>query len=206
MPTCTSPFSSAFSLGRVEDWLQNTPLVSSSPSDSLRKRHCNDSISRNSSPKRQRVEADDVLPTQSASQVGSISIVNLSDRTTLTAPQGSKRTSSPTRYLTELRTVTPSITLSSFNQVDQPLPVDVVARINSLCTHLGCRKGLETCYIPAGLRKAIEVEALFMPSLAINPIDLDAYDYEDTRPAGDPFLVDILDRVKNIFQDAHHCT
>ena len=71
---------------------------------------------------------------------------------------------------------------------------------------MGRRKGLETCYIPVGLREAIEAEVLFVPSLAMDPIDPDAYDYGDTRSASDPFLMDVLDRVKSIFQDAYHCT
>jgi hypothetical protein len=61
-------------------------------------------MSRTSSPKRQRIDTDEVLPTQSASQVGSISIVDLSDRTTFTVPQGSRRSLSPMRYFTKLRT------------------------------------------------------------------------------------------------------
>jgi hypothetical protein len=65
---------------------------------------------------------------------------------------------------------------------------------------------LETCYIPAGLREAIETDVLFVPSLAMDPIDPDAYDHEDMRSASDPSLMDLLDRVKNIFQDACHCT
>ncbi|KAF2463674.1 uncharacterized protein BDR25DRAFT_297831 [Lindgomyces ingoldianus] len=206
MPPCLSSSNSTSPLNRVEAWLWNSPPASSSPIDRLRKRNCDADMSRNLSPKRQRVDIDDVLPAQSASQVGSISVVDLSDRTTLTAPQGSKRSSSPTRHLTELRTATPSITLSPFNQVKQPPPVDVAARINRLRSHLGCRKGLETCYIPAGLRQAIETDVLFVPSLAMDPIDPDAYDYEDTRQASDPSLVDMLDRVKTIFQDACHCT
>lgn len=89
-----------------------------------------------SSCKRQRVDVDDVLPAQSASQVGSISVTDLSDRTTLTAPQRPKRSSSPTLHLTELRTATPSITLSPFDQVGQPSPVDVAARIYRLRSRL----------------------------------------------------------------------
>ncbi|CAN9171321.1 unnamed protein product [Alternaria alternata] len=161
---------------------------------------------RNSSPKRQRIDTDDVLPTQSASQVGSISVVDLSDRTSLTAPQGLKRSSSPTRNLTELRTATPSISLSPFNQVKQPPPANVSARINSLRSRLSHREGLEVSYIPAGLREAIESDVLFAPSLAMDPIDPEAYDHDDTRPASHPALVNALDRVKNIFQDACHCT
>ncbi|CAN9196174.1 unnamed protein product [Alternaria alternata] len=161
---------------------------------------------RNSSPKRQRIDTDDVLPTQSASQVGSISVVDLSDRTTLTAPQGLKRSSSPTRNLTELRTATPSISLSPFNHVKQPPPANISARINSLRSRLSRREGLEVSYIPAGLREAIESDVLFAPSLAMDPIDPEAYDHDDTRPASHPALVNALDRVKNIFQDACHCT
>ncbi|KAF1995237.1 hypothetical protein P154DRAFT_500620 [Amniculicola lignicola CBS 123094] len=207
MPPWLLPSSSLSSVDRVEAWLRNSPPASSSsPADRPRKRHRNADMSRNSSPKRQRVDADDVLPTQSASQVGSISVVDLSDRTTLTTPQGPKRSSSPTRNLTELRTATPSISLSPLNQVKQPPPAEVAARINGLRSRLGRREGLETGYIPVGLRRAIEADALFAPSLAMDPIDPEAYDYGDTRLVSHPMLVDVLDRVKNIFQDACHCT
>ncbi|CAN9171290.1 unnamed protein product [Alternaria alternata] len=179
---------------------------SSVPPPHSQKRQRDADVPRNSSPKRQRIDTDDVLPTQSASQVGSISVVDLPDRTTLTAPQGLKRSSSPTRNLTELRTATPSISLSPFNQVKQPPPANVSARINSLRSRLSRREGLEVSYIPAGLREAIESDVLFAPSLAMDPIDPEAYDHDDTRPASHPALVNALDRVKNIFQDACHCT
>lgn len=88
----------------------------------------------------------------------------------------------------------------------QPLPANMAARLNSLRGRLNRREGLETSYIPAGLRKAIETDALFVPSLAMDAIDPEAYDYSDTRPVSHPFLVDVLHRVKKIYQDARHCT
>lgn len=88
----------------------------------------------------------------------------------------------------------------------QPPSASVSARINSLRGRLGRREGLEISYIPAGLRKAIESDTLFAPSLAMDPIDSEAYDHNDTRPASHPALVNALDRLKNIFQDACHCT
>ena len=207
MEFSTSPFSSSSTHDRVQAWLQNTPPASpASSTQHSSKRYCDADMPRNFSPKRQRVETDDVLPTQSASQVGSISVVDLSDRTTLTAQYGSKRSSSPTRNLTELRTATPSISLGSFNQVKQPLSADVAARINKLRGRLSRREGLEISYIPAGLREAIESDVLFAPTLAMDPIDPEAYDYEDTRPGSHPSLVDALDRVKSIFESACHCT
>jgi hypothetical protein len=207
MQFCPPSSSSPSTLDRVHAWLQNTPPTSpASPTQHSQKRQRDADMPRNSSPKRQRIDTDDVLPTQSASQVGSISVVDLSDRTTLTAPQGLKRSSSPTRNLTELRTATPSISLSPFNQVKQPPPANVSARINSLRRRLSRREGLEVSYIPAGLREAIESDVLFAPSLAMDPIDPEAYDHDDTRPASHPALVNALDRVKNIFQDACHCT
>ncbi|RMZ69753.1 ribonuclease h [Pyrenophora seminiperda CCB06] len=207
MPLSASSFSLPSTLDRVEAWLQNTPPASPAPpTEHSRKRRRDADMSRNSSPKRQRVDADHVLPTQSASQVGSVSIVDLSDRTTFTAPQGFKRSLRPTRQLTELRTATPSICISPLNQVKPPPPADIAACISSLRSRLGCREGLETGYIPAGLREAIETDALFAPSLAMDPIDPEAFDYDDTRPASNPSLVDALVCVKNIFQDACHCT
>ncbi|PVH99590.1 hypothetical protein DM02DRAFT_614901 [Periconia macrospinosa] len=195
------------SLVRIQAWLQNTPPTTPPLTAGGSQKRPHDTVmSRTSSPKRQRVDTDDVLPTQSASQVGSISIVDLSDRTTFNAPQGSKRSSSPTRHLTELRTATPSISLSPFNQVKQPPPVDVAARLNNLRGRLSLREGLETSYIPAGLREAIETDALFAPSLAMDPIDSEAYDHKDIRSATHSSLVDVLGRVKDIFQDACHCT
>ena len=202
-----SPSSSPSTNDRVQAWLQNTPPASpASPTHHSQKRRRDTEMPRTSSLKRQRVDIDDILPTQSVSQVGSISVVDLSDRTNLTAPQGSKRSSSPIRNLTELRTATPSISLSPFNQVKQPPTADVAARINNLRGHLSRREGLEVSYIPAGLREAIELDVLFAPSLAMDPIDPEAYDHGDARPASHPSLVDALDRVKNIFQDACHCT
>jgi hypothetical protein len=47
---------------------------------------------------------------------------------------------------------------------------------------------------------------LFAPSLAMDPTDPEAYDYNVTRPANHPSLVNALDRVKSIFQDACRCT
>jgi hypothetical protein len=195
------------SLDRVQAWLQYTPPTTPSPtSGCLQKRPRDADMSRTSSPKRQRVDADDVLPTQSASQVGSISVVDLSDRTTFNAPRRSKRSSSPTRHLTELRTATPSISLSPFNQVKQPPPADITARLNNLRGRLSRCEGLETGYIPAGLREAIETDTLFATSIAMDPIDLEAYDHNDLRPASHPLLIDALDRIKNIFRNACHCT
>ena len=196
-----------YPLNRIQAWLQKTPPATPSLIAGCSQKRPHDAeMSRTSSPKRQRVDTDDVLPTQSASQVGSISIVDLSDRITFNAPQGSKRSSSPTRHLTDLRTATPSISLSPFNQVKQPPPADVAARLNNLRGRLSRREGLEIGYIPAGLREAIETDALFAPSLAMDPIDSEAYDHNDVRPVTHPSLVDALDRVRNIFQDACHCT
>ena len=135
MQFCPPSSSSPSTLDRVHAWLQNTPPASpASPTQHSQKRQRDADMPRNSSPKRQRIDTDDVLPTQSASQVGSISVVDLSDRTTLTAPQGLKRSS---RNLTDLCTATPSISLSPFNQVMQPPPANVSARSNSLRSRLG---------------------------------------------------------------------
>ncbi|KAL5114018.1 hypothetical protein ACEQ8H_008123 [Pleosporales sp. CAS-2024a] len=209
MQFCPPSSSSLSSLDRVQAWLQNTPPASpASPTQRSPNQNGDIDMQRNLSPKRKRINTDDVLPTQSASQVGSTSVLHLSDRTTLTATQGSMRSSSasPTRKVMDLRNATPSISLSRFNEVKQPPPANVSARINSLRSHLGRREGLETSYIPAGLREAIESDPLFAPSLAMDPIDPEAYDYSDTRPASHPSLVNAIDCVKNIYQDALHCT
>ncbi|KAH8726136.1 hypothetical protein GQ44DRAFT_200383 [Phaeosphaeriaceae sp. PMI808] len=69
----------------------------------------NGSPLRSSSPSKRRRREDDSLPGQSASRTGSIVV---SERTVLTAPNSAKRTFSPSRHLTELRTARPSISLS----------------------------------------------------------------------------------------------
>lgn len=125
---------------------------------------------------------------------------------TLKVPHEPKRSLSPIRNLTKLRTATPSISLRHFNQVSQPLPADVAARIYSLRSRLSRHEGLETRYIPAGLREAIEPDILFAPSLIMNCIDPETYDYNDTQPASHPLPVDALDRAHSMFEGACHCT
>ena len=50
--------------------------------------------------------------------------VVLSDRTTLTAQSSAKRTSSPSRHLTQLRSTQPSIALTPITMPPQPLDDD----------------------------------------------------------------------------------
>ncbi|KAF2457343.1 hypothetical protein BDY21DRAFT_386100 [Lineolata rhizophorae] len=194
MPPCLSSSRSLSSIDRVESWLRNSPPASPTPPvECPRKRRHDADTSRNSSLKRRRVDADNVLPTQSASQVGSISVEDPGARVLRAV-------------LTELRAATRSISLSPFNQVKQLPPIHVTTRINSLRNHLGRHEGLGTGYIPEGLREAIETDALLAPSLSMDPIAPEAYDHNDTRPPSHPSLVDVPDRVKKIFQDACHCT
>jgi hypothetical protein len=72
----------------------------------------NSNPSRSSSPSKRRHKEDD-LPGQSASRTGN---VVLSERTVLTATGSTKRTSSPIRHLTELRTARPSISATTRQQ------------------------------------------------------------------------------------------
>lgn len=135
---------SQFRTDRVNDWIQQQtpPRSPSSPAAPSRKRsrgYTSTDMPRNTSPKRQRIDPDDVLPTQSASQVGTISVVDLPSRTIFTPPPGTKRSLSPTRALTELRTATPSICLSPLTQVKKSPPAAISAKIKSLRR----REGLE---------------------------------------------------------------
>ncbi|KAF1973269.1 hypothetical protein BU23DRAFT_554247, partial [Bimuria novae-zelandiae CBS 107.79] len=126
---------------------------------------------------------NDDLSMQSTSRLGSIDV---SDRTVLTAPASAKRSTSPSRHLTQLRTARPPILLSPIT-MPPPLP----------------DKG---AYIPAGLKKAIEQDPEFRLSLSIEPIDPEAFDYDDKRTLADFSLAYTIQQVKSIFRDATLCT
>ncbi|KAF2022836.1 hypothetical protein EK21DRAFT_82214, partial [Setomelanomma holmii] len=156
---------------------------------------------RSSSPgKRRRIE-DALQSEQSASCTGS---VLLSGRPTLTAPGGTKRTSSPSRHLTELRSAHPFISLAPITMPPHPLSDDAMARLGWLRKQLG--KTLQGGYIPGGLKDAIEQDPDFRLSLSMEPMDEEAFDNEDKRTLADPALVDTLRQVKSIFQSATLCT
>lgn len=61
-------------------------------------------------------------------------------------------------------------------------------------------------YIPIGLKDAIEKDPDFRLSIAMEPIDEDAFDYEDKRTVADFTFLDTLQQVKKIFQGAMLCT
>ena len=138
---------------------------------------------------------------RSASRTGS---VVLSERTVLTATGGTKRTSSPSRHLTELRSAQPSISLAPITMPPQPLSDDAMARLGWLRKQLGST--LKGGYIPGGLKDAIEQDPDFRLSLSMEPIEEEAFDNEDKRTLADFALVDTLQQVKSIFQSATLCT
>lgn len=61
-------------------------------------------------------------------------------------------------------------------------------------------------YIPGGLKDAIERDPEFRVSLCMEPIDEEAFDYEDKRTLADFALIHTLQQVKKIFQGATLCT
>ncbi|KAF2468393.1 uncharacterized protein BDR25DRAFT_344352 [Lindgomyces ingoldianus] len=191
------------------------PTPPRSPSSQLRKHRRDSSLydsdmegSRDGSPKRRRGNDDNIAPAQSVSQVGVGSVLALSERTTLTATGtgGSgvvvdrKRSVSPSRHLTALRTAQPAITLGPITMHKTPLPKDVAVDIGKLRKRLSARHG----YIPAGLQEAICRDPVFLPSLDIDPIDEEEFDEADSQNAAE--LADTLRRVKTIFQNARLCT
>ncbi|KAF1994105.1 hypothetical protein P154DRAFT_476490 [Amniculicola lignicola CBS 123094] len=213
----SSSFSS--SLDRVEIWLRDsqdatvaaspqrppTPPKSpaSTPPRPLKRRRgadMEDSSPRSSSPGKRRRQNDDGPARQSTSRPGSVAV---SERTVLTAPGSAKRSTSPSRHLTELRTARPSISLSPIT-MPPPLPEHVKMRLGKLRRRLD--NPLKGAYIPAGLKDAIEQDPEFRLSLSMEPIDIEAFDYDDKRTLADFALVDILQQVKNIFQNATLCT
>ncbi|KAF1995301.1 hypothetical protein P154DRAFT_624078 [Amniculicola lignicola CBS 123094] len=58
------------------------------------------------------------------------------------------------------------------------------------------------CYIPAGLKDAIEPDPEFRLSLSMEPIDIEVFDYDDKRTLADFALIDTLQQVRSIFQNA----
>ncbi|KAF1968775.1 hypothetical protein BU23DRAFT_540797 [Bimuria novae-zelandiae CBS 107.79] len=159
-----------------------------------------DSSSRGSSPGKRRRQNNDNLSMQSISQSGSIAV---SDRTVLTAPASAKRSTSPSRYLTQLRTARPPISLSPIT-MPPPLPDKVKIRLGKLRRRLG--DTVKGAYIPAGLKKAIEQDPEFHLSLSMEPIDPEAFDYDDKRTLADFSLAYTIQQVKSIFRDATLCT
>ncbi|KAF2191734.1 hypothetical protein K469DRAFT_556144 [Zopfia rhizophila CBS 207.26] len=156
---------------------------------------------RSSSPSKRRRKEDDSLPGQSASRAGSVVV---SERTILTATGSAKRTSSPSRHLTELRTARPSISLSPITMPPKPLSDDTMTRLGRFRRRLG--NVLKGGYIPGGLKDAIEQDPDFRLSVTMEPIDEEAFDHEDKRTLADFALVDTLQQVKKIFKGAILCT
>ncbi|KAF2190714.1 hypothetical protein K469DRAFT_747136 [Zopfia rhizophila CBS 207.26] len=108
---------------------------------------------RSSSLSKRRRKEDDFLPRQSVSRAGSGVV---SERT---IPGSAKRTSSPSRYLTELRTARPLISLSPITMPPKPLSDDTMTRLGRLRRRLG--NVLKGGYIPGGLKDAIEQDPDF---------------------------------------------
>ncbi|KAF2254344.1 hypothetical protein BU26DRAFT_136771 [Trematosphaeria pertusa] len=216
-PSCSSP-----SFNRIRDWLRASPdpaLIASpfrpltppkspaaTPRPPKRARDAspcdmdNNPLRSPSPSKRQRKE-DNFPSGQTASRSSSVVV---SERTILTATGSAKRTSSPSRHLTELRTARPSILLSPITMPPKRLSEDAMTRLGRLRRQLG--SALKGGYIPVGLKDAIEQDPDFRLSLSMEPIDEEAFDHEDTRTLADFALVDTLQQVKKIFQGATLCT
>ncbi|XTI82348.1 hypothetical protein V2W45_1463879 [Cenococcum geophilum] len=96
--------------------------------------------------------------------------VVVSERTVLTATGSAKRTTSLSRYLTELRTARPSISL---------FPITIPPSYWRLRRQLG--NALRGGYIPGGLKDAIKQDPNFYLSLSIKPINKEAFNYKDKR-------------------------
>jgi hypothetical protein len=126
-----------------------------------------------------------------------------SERATFSATSSVERTVSLSRYLIELRTAQPSVSLAPITMPPQPLSDDAMTRLGQLRRQLG--DALKGKYIPAGLKDAIEQHPEFHLSLSMEPIEGGAFDYEDTRTLGDFALDNILQQVKRIFKSATLC-
>jgi hypothetical protein len=126
-----------------------------------------------------------------------------SERTTFTATSSVKRTASPSRYLTELRTAEPSVSLAPITMPPQPLPDHAMAHLGQLRRQLG--DALKCKYIPGGLKDAIEQDPEFRLSLSMEPIEEEAFDYSDKRTLNDVALINVLQQVKRIYQSAALC-
>ncbi|KAF2811517.1 uncharacterized protein BDZ99DRAFT_518778 [Mytilinidion resinicola] len=213
---------SSHSFDRVRDWLRASPdpALTASPlrpptpprspaiipplkrlRDASPCNMDNGNPPRSSSPSKRRRKEDDSLPGHSASCTSSVA---LSERTVLTATGSAKRTSSPSRHLTELRTARPSILLSPITMPPKPLPDDAMTRLGGLRRRLG--SALKGGYIPGGLKDAIEQDPDFRLSVSMEPIEEEAFNHEDSRTLADFALVDTLQQVKRIFQAATLCT
>ncbi|KAF2629550.1 hypothetical protein BU25DRAFT_485471 [Macroventuria anomochaeta] len=160
-----------------------------------------DQTRRSPSPSKRRRKGGSSLSGRSALRTGSIV---LSERTVFTATSSVKRTASPSRHLTELRTAQPSISLAPITMPPQPLLQDTMTCLAHLRRQLGT--AIKDRYIPGGLKHAIEQDPDFRLSLSMEPFDEVAFDYDDTRSPHDLTLVDVLRRVKGIFQSAGLCS
>jgi hypothetical protein len=172
-----------------------------------RRRHNDMERPRPHSPsKRPRVDCDEsITPAHSVSVVGSVtSVTSLTEKTTLSVRSNTSRSISPQRQITQLRTAHPPIYLHPLAAAGECVPAAVAPRVRKLQTRL--RHRLETGYIPARLRDALEREPTFSASLQFEPIEEAAFygdkEEEDAEHA-DAALV--LDRVKAVFQGTHLC-
>ncbi|RMD39683.1 hypothetical protein DV735_g5444, partial [Chaetothyriales sp. CBS 134920] len=145
--------------------------------------------------KRRRKDVD------STSCTGSVVV---SERTILTATGSAKRSFSPSRDLTALRTARPSISLCPITAPPKPPSDDMMARLGGLREQV--RNAAKAGYIPGGLKDAIEQDPDLRVSLHMEPIDKEAFDYEDKRTLADFALVETMQQVKKIYQNAVHCS
>jgi hypothetical protein len=209
MPSCLPPLPTAGET-RVRAWLELDQFASPSRSHREQRKRRRDSNSRSdysqhmrrASPKRRKGDDDDVVPGQSVSHAGSV--IELNERTTLSSSisAGSKRSTSPIRQKTLLRTARPPILQDPLSNPSIPVPVDVAPRLRALRQRLGRR--LTSQFIPACLRAVLEKEPAFQTALVHEPIDDDAYDESDKRPSEQ--LAFAVDRAKAVLQGTQLCT
>lgn len=205
MPSSLPPSpTTTTTIARVRAWLD---LEQSASPDNLGKRRRNSNSEpdhvqhmRRASPKRRKGNDDDIAPYQSVSHVSSV--VELDERTTLSSVSaGRKRVASPIRQKTLLRTARPSILQDPLSNPSLPIPDDVAPRLRALRQRLSRR--LTSQYIPACFRTMLEEDPAFHTALNHEPIDDDAYDESDERPAEQSALA--IDRAKAVLQGTQLC-
>ena len=151
---------------RVCAWLeleQSVPPGQLHPEQRKRRRDSNSESDypqhmRRESPKRRKGDDDDIAPSQSVSHAGSV--VELTGRTVLSSLSAeSRRSTSPIRQKTLLRTARPPILQDPLSNPSIPVPADVAPRLRALRQRLGRR--LTSRFIPACLRTELEKELAF---------------------------------------------
>lgn len=158
---------------------------------------------RSDSPKRRRVDhndaADDVDTAQSASQVGSESVLSLTERSTFVPPTSRAsssilRSRSPTRETPIiLKSASPPVLTESLNGIETPPPAHIQQLGDYLLTNI------DTHFIPLGLKQVIKDDA-DVGYQATKPAD---FALVDAQTSGE--LAAMWTKVKAIFLNARDC-